>query len=264
MSGLAATDTDTRRLRDGADACRPAGVVQGFDARIRVVIAAAFAVMVVALNDLRLLVVALALALLLAALARLPPALTLKRMLGVDAFMLPILMLLPFTVAGGAIGSLAGWPISAEGIRQAAMIVVTANAVVLAVLALVGTIEPARLGGVLRALGMPAKIVHLLALMTRYVALFEGEYARLRLAMKARAFRPRGNLHTWRSLGYLFGMLLVHSFERGERIADAMKCRGFAGRFAPAERPPLAAADWAFAGFAGLTLSGLAAAELLA
>ena len=261
MSGLVRTDSAGT---EGGDASPPAGIIQRIDARIRVVIALAFAVTAVSLDDLRLLVAALAFALLLAALARLPTARTLKRLLGMDAFMIPILVLLPFTVPGEAIGSVASWPVSAEGVRQAATIVVTANAVVLAVLALVGTIEPARLGSVLCALGLPAKIAHLLMLMTRYVAVFESEYARLRLAMKARAFRPRGNLHTWRSLGYLFGMLLVHSFERGERIADAMKCRGFAGRLAAPDRPPLAAADWAFAGIAGLALSGLATASLLA
>ena len=38
----------------------------------------------------------------------------------------------------------------------------------------------------------------------------------------------------------------------------------FAGRLAAPDRPPLAATDWAFAGIAGLALSGLATASLLA
>jgi cobalt/nickel transport system permease protein len=48
--------------------------------------------------------------------------------------------------------------------------------------------------------------------------------------MTARAFRPRTDRHTWRSLGWLVGMLLVRSFERAERVLGAMKCRGFTGR----------------------------------
>ena len=52
-----------------------------------------------------------------------------------------------------------------------------------------------------------------------------------RVAMKARGFRLRCNPHTWRSIGYLFGMLLVRSIERAERILAAMRCRGFQGHF---------------------------------
>jgi len=49
--------------------------------------------------------------------------------------------------------------------------------------------------------------------------------------MQARAFVMGTNRHTWKSIGYLFGMLLIRSVERAERINDAMKCRGFCGRF---------------------------------
>jgi cobalt/nickel transport system permease protein len=69
--------------------------------------------------------------------------------------------------------------------------------------------------------------------------------------MKARAFWPRSDLHTWRSLGYLIGMLLVRSLERAERILKAMKCRGFDGRLHSGDtltlRPldALFAASWA-------------------
>jgi cobalt/nickel transport system permease protein len=46
-----------------------------------------------------------------------------------------------------------------------------------------------------------------------------------------RGFRPGVNRHTYRSFGYLAGMLLVRSLDRSERIVAAMKCRGFRGRF---------------------------------
>jgi len=52
----------------------------------------------------------------------------------------------------------------------------------------------------------------------------------MRNAMKARAFVLRGNLHSWRSVGYLLGMLLVRSMERSERVVNAMKCRGYTGQ----------------------------------
>ena len=64
----------------------------------------------------------------------------------------------------------------------------------------------------------------------RYIEVLREEYLRLRSAMKVRGFRPGTNWHTYRSFGYLVGMMLVRAIERSERILAAMKCRGFSGR----------------------------------
>jgi cobalt/nickel transport system permease protein len=48
--------------------------------------------------------------------------------------------------------------------------------------------------------------------------------------MRARAFVPRTDRRTWQALGWLIGMLLVRSLARGQRVADAMRCRGFDGQ----------------------------------
>ena len=50
-------------------------------------------------------------------------------------------------------------------------------------------------------------------------------------ALKIRAFQPRTSLHTYRTYAYLVGMLLVRSYDRSERVRNAMVCRGFKGRF---------------------------------
>ena len=78
---------------------------------------------------------------------------------------------------------------------------------------------------------MPDKLSHLLLFTVRYLDVLHREYLRMRAAMKVRGFRPRMDRHTYRSYGYLVGMLLVRSFERSERIMAAMKCRGFRGHF---------------------------------
>jgi cobalt/nickel transport system permease protein len=64
--------------------------------------------------------------------------------------------------------------------------------------------------------------------------------------MRARAFRPGCGPHCWRSVGYLFGMLMVRSLERAERIDAAMRCRGFDGRFHLAEDGRPGTLDWGF------------------
>jgi len=139
-------------------------------------------------------------------------------------------LLLPFSVPGEAAFYLFGWPASWAGIAQAGAIALKANAIVLMLLALVGSMEPTALGHALVRLRVPELLVHLLLFTVRYIAVVDGEYRRQRRAMTMRAFRPGTNWHSLRSLGYLIGMLLVRALERSERILQAMKCRGFTGR----------------------------------
>ncbi len=75
------------------------------------------------------------------------------------------------------------------------------------------------------------------------------EYRRLRLAMRARGFAPKTDRHTLRTFGFLVGMLVVRAAERSERVLDAMRCRGFDGRF-----HALATTRFALADAVGLAL----------
>jgi len=211
-------------------ACVTPGLIQTLDPRTRIVAAVAFGVVTVALQSLWVLLLPLALALAALVAARLPPGPTLRRMAMMDGFIIFLLLLLPFTVPGEAAFSVLGWPVSWAGLEKAASIGLKANAVVLMLLSLVGSMDPTTLGHALARLRVPEALVHLLLFTVRYIAVIDDEYRRLRRAMKTRGFRPRSNLHTLRSLGYLIGMLLVRALERSERILQAMKCRGFTGR----------------------------------
>jgi cobalt/nickel transport system permease protein len=117
-----------------------------------------------------------------------------------------------------------------EGLLHAALIILKAHAVVLTLLGLVGRLEPAVLGPARARIGVHEKLVHLLLLTIRQIELLQQEHLRLRQAMRARAFVPRSDRHTWTSYGNLVGMLLVRSLERSRRIQAAMRCRGFHGR----------------------------------
>lgn len=200
------------------------------DPRARLIAVAAFAGVVVCLKSLWVLALALLLAGLAAVLARLPAGPTLKRLLAMDGFVVLMLLMLPFTTPGPPMFEVWGLAASREGLLAALRIGLIANAVVLALLALAGAMEATTLGHALGRLGMPRRLVHLLLFTIRYIDVLGQENRRLRSAMKARAFRPRNSLHTWRTYGYLVGMMLVRALERAERIVGAMKCRGFTGR----------------------------------
>lgn len=207
------------------------GLVSRLDPRSRVLAAGMFAVLVVGVNTLPTLGVAVALSMAAAVLARLEPGPTARRLLAMDGFMVLALVMLPFTVPGDTLISVGGLDASRQGLLQALVILFKANAVALMVLALVGSMDAVALGQALRRLGVSEKLVHLYLFTVRYLEVLHREYRRLRTAMRARAFAMRTDRHTWQSIGYLFGMLMVHSLERSERIVAAMRCRGFDGTF---------------------------------
>ncbi len=111
------------------------------------------------------------------------------------------------------------------------MITLRANTVMIALTALLATMEPAHLGFALDRLGVPHKFTHIMLFMVRYVEVIHQEYHRLRDALRLRSFRPGCNRHTFKTFGYIVGLLLLRSIDRSERISEAMKCRGFQGRF---------------------------------
>lgn len=220
------------------------GLIQRRDPRLRIALAAVFALAVVSLQSLDRLGIMLGVALALGLAARLPLAPTMRRMAAMEAFMAVVLLTLPFSVAGSEIFRIGPMAASWEGLMRAAEIILKANTIVLGVFALVGTLEVVTLGHALAALGMPKKLVHLLGLTVRYVGVLRDQYVQLRDAMRVRAFRGRLSRHGLGSLGWLIGMLMVRSNERATRIQDAMKCRGFRGEFHVLHEMRMSLADW--------------------
>ncbi|SOB99960.1 cobalt ECF transporter T component CbiQ [Rhodobacter maris] len=238
-----------------------AGIAR-IDPRFRVAAVLAFALVVSQLDSFAALGLALAAGLALLLASGQPARPVLKRMAAMDGFILFMLVLLPFTTPGTPLFTLWGFGASREGMRDALDILLTANAVVLMVLLLPGTLEPVTLGHALGRLGVPAALVNLLLFTVRYITVLESEYQRMRQAMRARAFSARTNLHTLVSLGYLVGMMLVRAQERSERVLQAMKCRGFTGALPLIDTMRWRRADTAWAlGFAAL-LAALVALEV--
>ncbi|MBC07998.1 cobalt ECF transporter T component CbiQ [Thalassospira sp.] len=205
--------------------------VGAFDPRVRVVAACVFAIIVVALHQIEFALGALGLAAITMSLTDLPLRVTLKRMAAMDGFIIVMLVMLPFTTPGTPMFTILGAEASQEGLMHAVLVGIRANAVVLMMLSLLSGMTPVALGHTLYRLKCPPVLVHLMMFTVRYISVLHDEYHRLRMAMKLRGFKARNNAHTYRSFGYLFGMLVVRSLERAERVLEAMKCRGFSGHF---------------------------------
>jgi len=118
-----------------------------------------------------------------------------------------------------------------QGVVFTGLITLKSNAIIIALIALIATVPVVTLGQALHQMRFPDKLSHLLLFTYRYIHVFEQEYQRLVQAMKIRGFTPCTDMHTYRSYGYLAAMLLVRSFDRAERVFQAMLCRGFNGTF---------------------------------
>jgi cobalt/nickel transport system permease protein len=162
-------------------------------------------------------VVALAVAVGLCFLGRVPPIVMASRLAVLLLAVLPVLVILPFTAEGGT--------------RTA--VTVALRAVTLGTLALV-VLRTASLGHTLTAayrLCVPGVLVQIAQLAYRYSLLFFAETRRLRIALRTRGFRPATTAHAYRTLGSSAGTLLVRGGDQAERVADAMRARGFDGTF---------------------------------
>lgn len=97
----------------------------------------------------------------------------------------------------------------------------------------------------LTRLRVPAVMVAIFAFMLRYLDVLAGELGRMRRAMVARCHDPRW-LWQVRPVAASVGTLFVRSYERGERVHQAMLARGFTGTMpdahdVPSGDPPAAA-----------------------
>ncbi len=168
----------------------------------------------------------------LALLARLPPERLIRRLLRFNVFMGMVCIMAPLSAIAATDPSATGHFASPQSaLAWAGLLALKANAIVIAIAALLGTVEPFALGYAFRQLHVPAKLVHLYIFTVRHLDHLYRQHVHLLRAMKVRAFRPRMDLHTYRSYAYLVGVMLVRSLERSERVLDAMRCRGYTGDF---------------------------------
>jgi cobalt/nickel transport system permease protein len=93
------------------------------------------------------------------------------------------------------------------------------------------------------SLKFPDKFTSLLFFVIKYIDILGLEYNKMREALKLRCFNPRTNLFTYKTYGYLVGMLFIKSMERAKALHHAMILRGFNGKLYPFNTHELTRAD---------------------
>ncbi|MEW1550841.1 cobalt ECF transporter T component CbiQ [Streptomyces tsukubensis] len=182
------------------------------------------------------------------AVARIPPATVLTRLL-VEVPFVVFALLLPFAVPAGPGErvTVLGLTLSEPGLWGAWNILAKATLGVAASVLLAATTEIRALLLGLERLRLPPLLVQIASFMIRYADVVADDLRRMAVARRSRGFEARGPRH-WGVLAKTAGALFIRTYERGERVHLAMLSRGYTGTM-PALRPDTAAtrAQWTYA-----------------
>ncbi len=233
-----------------------------WDVRCKIVTILFFCFVIASLDHLTAALSAICFSLLTLTVARASVAKVLIRLLAISGFVTMFLIIMPFSVpvhSGDMVLVLNGMDwlgFNLRGLHLAGTIAAKAVAVTLLMEPLISTAPlPVTLHGLSR-LGVPEMVGQMLLLSYRYLHVFRHEARRISSGMKVRGFRKRTDLATLRAVANFLGMLFVRSFERTERVFEAMQARGYKGRFPEPVELRLQPMDLLFS--AGWLLSGIA------
>ena len=157
-------------------------------------------------------------------------------------FLIVLVVLIPVFTPGRPVWRWGVLALSAEGLQTAGLVFCGALLCIGAFALLSATTPEERLLAGLRGIGVPAMLTGVMAVMLRYLHVLRPELARLRQARDARTIGSSGPGPV-RSGANLLGSLFVRSFDRAERVADAMAARGYDGRHRIHQRQPVRPID---------------------
>jgi cobalt/nickel transport system permease protein len=176
-----------------------------------------------------------------AGLSRVPPGYLLARGLPVAGFVALMALLVPFRPGGEVLLRLGpGVAVRREGAQLYATVIAKAFLAVTAVLLLSATTSFAALLEALERLHVPRTLVLIVSFAYRYLFVIAEETLRMRRARDARLFGGRWLWHS-RVIGQMIGTLFLRSYERAERVYQAMLARGYDAGSPPPRPVPLTA-----------------------
>lgn len=210
------------------------------DPRWKILLAFAVAIVVSCSREIHSSALLLGYGVFLAFLGRLSPKETLKRLGAVNGLLITLWLTLPLT-AGGETVRLVGLDLSLEGIDLAGNITLKSSAMVLVLMALLGTSQTHLVMRGLKELGLSTKLVTLLHFCSRYIHVITDENRRIHEAAALRGYKPGITPRGLRTTASMVASLLVKSYDRSVRVNDALLLRGFDGTFPSVHEPSRAA-----------------------
>ncbi len=144
-----------------------------------------------------------------------------RKLLGVNAFVLMIWVVLPWSWHAGGLQ----W--DDAGIAQAVRLSLRINAIAVLCTALLSGLDAFGIAHAASGLGLPSRLSRLLMLTVRYLGVLDDTRRRIDRAMRARGFRATANARTFVVIAHQVALVLVHAIVRAERVGMALKARGW-------------------------------------
>jgi cobalt/nickel transport system permease protein len=217
--------------------------IHDWDPRARIVSILLLIFSIVTLKSLTVAMVGLAVSTGLLLLSRLPLGHVARGLRWPVIFLIPFLIILPFT-AGGPKSSFFFLYFSLEGLEMGLIMLVRSLAAVVLIFPMVGSAPFLETALALRDMGLPDALTQIFLFAYRYVFLLNEQLSSMDGSMISKGFVKRSDARTAKVLGAALGMLFIRSYERSERIFQAMASRGYMGRLSHPRRSKMKMNDW--------------------
>jgi cobalt/nickel transport system permease protein len=203
--------------------------IHRWDPRVKIFALFALIFTIATLYELPIIAASLGLCIILVLISRLPLSFVTKRLLPVTIFLLPFFIIIPLTMPGETSFKILAFSFNTDGLVIAARVYLKAISIVMLIITMMGTASFADSLKAMERLKIPPMIVQMILFTYRYIFVFLLEMRRMNRAMSARNFVKKTNTHTLKTIGNFVGVLLVRSFEKAEKIYQAMLSRGYDG-----------------------------------
>jgi len=144
-------------------------------------------------------------------------------------FLLPFVIILPFTMGEGPQYSISVLAASAQGLYLGLLFFIRGIGAALLALLIVGTAPFAVTIKALQDMGLPGSLTQIFLFAYRYVFLLGEELETMSRSMDSKGFIKRSDFRTARILAMALAMLLIRSYERSENVFLSMLSRGYTG-----------------------------------
>ncbi|MDG6243022.1 MAG: cobalt ECF transporter T component CbiQ [Methanolobus sp.] len=144
-------------------------------------------------------------------------------------FIFMIIVVMAFTVQGSPLIGLGYVSITIEGLYIGALIFLRAIASLILAFLMLATSRFDEIIKAMYSLKIPNILIQMITFSYRYIFVLLGEFFTMKRSMYTRGFKMKLNQYSLNIIGNMIGMLLVKSYERGEKVYRSMLSRGYTG-----------------------------------
>ncbi|MFW5804511.1 MAG: cobalt ECF transporter T component CbiQ [bacterium] len=201
-----------------------------FDPRAKIVCLLILIFSIVMITDIKVLFIGFISSITLVLICKIPVGFIIKRLKWVLFFVFALLVIIPITSSGNVIFTLSFITVTKQGLILASTISLKALSATLLVFPMISTMPFITFIRALEQLKIPSKLVQMISFIYRYIFVISDELHKTRLSVQSRNVKKKSYFFKNKILGSIIGMIIIRSYERGERIRDAMLSRGYNGK----------------------------------